>query len=97
MGQRERNQGTTPLAHRICEALELPEEAVRNCSNIEIVSNCCATVEGCKSVMEYDESVIKLNLGKVSVKFCGSGLTIKSLTAQQAMLEGEIISVEFGE
>ena len=95
MGRKDYSRCSTPLAHRICEKLELPEDVVRNCSHIELVSNCCAMVDGCKSVMEYDDTVIKLNLGKNSVKFTGSGLTIKSLSLEQAAIEGNIISMEF--
>lgn len=86
-----------PLAHRICERLELPEDVFRNCSHIELISNCCAMVDGCKSVMEYDDTMIKLNIGKNSVGFIGYGLTIKSLSLEQAMIEGTILSIEFGE
>lgn len=95
MISRERKQYSTPLAHRICEKLELPEDIFRNCSHIELVSSCCAMVDGCKSVMEYDDTIIKLNLGKSSVKFTGYDLTIKSLSLEQAMIEGKIISLEF--
>lgn len=97
MTPRDRRQYNTPFAHRICEKLELPEDVFRNCSHIELVSNCCAMVEGCKSVLEYDDTVIKLNLGKGSVKFTGYDLTIKSLSLEQAMIEGTVISIEFGE
>ena len=97
MQQRDRRQYNMPLAHRICEKLDLPEDVIRNCSHIEIVSNCCAMVDGCKSVMEYDDTVIKLNLGKNSVKFTGCDLTIKSLSLEQAMIEGTILSMEVGE
>ncbi len=85
----------TPLSHRICDKLELTEDICRNCGYIEIVSNCCALVDGCKSVLEYDNSIIKLNLGKNAVCFRGNSLTIKSLAMEQAMVEGFIVSVEF--
>lgn len=54
-------------------------------------------VDGCKSVMEYDDTKIKLNIGKNSVSFLGCNLMIKSLSLEQAMIEGTIISIEFGE
>ena len=97
MMPKDRRQYNSPFAHRICERLELPEDVFRNCSHIELVSNCCAMVDGCKSVMEYDDTVIKLCLGKSSVKFTGYDLTIKSLSLEQAMIEGKIISLEFCE
>ena len=46
MPQKDRRQYNTPLAHRICERLELPEDVLRNCSHIELISNCCAMVDG---------------------------------------------------
>lgn len=88
-------QFRTPLSHRICDKLELPEDICSNCGYIEIVSNTCALIDGCKGILEYDDSTIKLSLGKKSVCFCGSGLSIKSLSMEQAMVEGYIVSMEF--
>ncbi len=88
-------QFRTPLSHRICDKLELPEDICSNCGYIEIVSNTCALIDGCKGVLEYDDSTIKLSLGKKSVCFFGSGLSIKSLSMEQAMVEGYIVSMEF--
>lgn len=86
----------TPLSHRICDKLEIPEDVCRNCSRIELISNCCALVDGCKSVLEYDDSVIKLNLGKNSITFHGSNLEIRSLSLEQAVIDGFIAAVDFG-
>lgn len=88
-------QNRTPLAHRICDMLELDEDVCRNCGYIEIVSNCCALVEGCTGILEYDDTVVKLSIGKKSVCFQGNSLTIKSLSMEQAMVEGFIVNVEF--
>jgi sporulation protein YqfC len=95
MAQKDNQEYKTPLAHRICDRIELPEDVCRNCSRMEITSNCCAVIEGCKSVMEYDDTFIKLNLGKNAVCFSGNGLAIKSLSMEQAVIEGFIVSIEF--
>lgn len=84
-----------PLAHRICDKIDLPEDIYRNCCHIEVTSDCYAIVDGCKGVLEYNSDKIKLNLGKKSVTFCGSCLTIKSLAQEQAAIEGLIVSIEF--
>lgn len=88
-------QSKTPLSHRICDNFELPEDICRNCGYIEIISNCCALVDGCKGILEYDENIIKLSLGKNAVCFTGNNLSIKSLSMEQAMVEGFIVSMEF--
>ena len=85
----------TPLSHRICDKLELDEDICRNCGYIEIVSDCFALVDSCKSVSEYSENLITLSLGKKSVTFEGQNLTISSLSMEQAMVEGIIAKVEF--
>lgn len=96
MARPDYQQFNIPLSHRICEKLELPEDVCRSCGYIEIVSNCCALVDGCKGVSEYSDDKIKLNLGKGSVCFYGNTLSIRSLSMEQAMVEGFIVSVEFG-
>lgn len=88
-------QSKTPLSHRICDNFELPEDICRNCGYIELIPNCCALIDGCKSILEYDDSIIKLSLGKKAVCFTGNNLTIKSLSMEQAMVEGFILSMEF--
>lgn len=84
------------FTHRICERLDITEDICRQCGYVEIVSNTCALVDGCKSVLEYDENLIKLSFGKSSVAFHGTDLSIKSLSLEQAMVEGFIMSVEYG-
>lgn len=88
-------QPNTPLSHRICDKLELPEDVCRKCGYIELISNCCALVEGCKGIGEYDDTVIKLNLEKSTVCFYGNSLSIRSLSMEQAIVEGFIVSIEF--
>ena len=84
-----------PLSHRICDKLELPEDICVGGGYIEIISNTCALIDGCKGILDYDDCTIRLSLGKKSVRFCGNGLSIKSLSMEQAMVEGCIVSMEF--
>ena len=53
------------------------------------------TVEGCKGVLEYDEDMVKLNLGKMILQVRGRDLNIKGLTDDAAVLEGYFLSIEF--
>lgn len=96
MNKSDFQQFSAPFSHRICERLDIADDACRRCGYIEMISNYCALIDGCKSVMEYDDSVVKLNLGKMTVAFRGNSLTIKSLSMEQAMVEGFIALVEFG-
>lgn len=96
MDKTDFQQFGAPFSHRICESLDVTDDVCRSCGYIEMISNYCALIDGCKGIMEYDDSVIKLSLGKMNVAFCGNSLTIKSLSMEQAMVEGFIAVVEFG-
>ncbi|MCD7873299.1 MAG: YabP/YqfC family sporulation protein [Clostridiales bacterium] len=63
--------------------------------HIEIYGNSQCIVDGLKSVVEYSNKKIKLNIGKKSVTFTGDELYIDSFTPQGAVIEGLIISLEF--
>ena len=96
MSKQDFQQFTAPFSHRICEKLEIADDLCSQCGYIEIISNYCALIDGCKGVMEYTDDTVKLSLGKKTVTFCGDNLTIRSLSMEQAMVEGFIVTVEFG-
>ena len=73
--------------HKTDRELQLP--------HIELNSNYGATVEGCKGIVEYDGSVVKINCGNLLVKFCGDNLSIKALSTDRISVNGTIISLEF--
>ncbi|MGL5972138.1 MAG: YabP/YqfC family sporulation protein [Oscillospiraceae bacterium] len=64
-------------------------------SQIELLNNKEAIIEGCKGILEYDENTIRLNLGKMSVKFMGDNLSVKSMSGDNIILQGVITTIEF--
>ena len=79
----------------IGQALELPPGALGKGAHIELSSNREATVDGCRGVMEYEESRIKLNIGTGTVTFSGRSLEITNLLGSQAVIAGFITGLEF--
>ena len=63
--------------------------------HIELNSNRYASVEGCKGVIEYDGSVVRINCGRVIVKFSGDCLSIRALSTDRISVNGTIFSIEF--
>ena len=53
------------------------------------------TVEGCKGILEYDEDIIRLNLGKFILRLTGRDLSLCTLTEDTAVVEGYLLSIEF--
>lgn len=62
---------------------------------IELNSNREAVIEDCRGIIEYYENRIKINLGKGTVTFSGSGLHIGCMSENSALITGNIQTVEF--
>ncbi|MGN1202089.1 MAG: YabP/YqfC family sporulation protein [Eubacterium sp.] len=52
-------------------------------------------VDGLKSIIEYSSDKITLSLGSQIITFFGDDLRINSFTREGAIVEGNIISMEF--
>ncbi len=64
-------------------------------AHIELFSNQRALVERCKGVFEYNDTLIKLNLGGKSGIFIGKNLKISSLEGRNLVITGEIETINF--
>jgi len=81
---------------KLSEELGLPRSVTSGLNYMEMLGNKEAVVDGCKSILDYSDDKIKLNLGNKTICFCGSDLCIKALSCEQAVITGTICSIEFG-
>lgn len=93
-------KGVKSIAERIFgnsseDAGELSVIAGAGLAKIELIGNREISVDGCRGILQYDESVVKLNLGNMILKITGSSLTIPVMAAEQTTVTGNIASVEF--
>jgi len=99
--RRERNRksaGEAPAApaeNKLSELFDIPANALHGIAQIELAGNREAVIDGCRGVLEYDETIVKLATEKMSVQFMGRGLQIKVLTHDSAIVTGFITSIEF--
>ena len=63
--------------------------------NIEIKGNKEAIIEGFRSISEYDENMIKINMHKMAISFFGRNMEIKCLNSDSLVIKGFITSIEF--
>lgn len=96
MKSRKRN-GTRAenIIDSITRNLDLPQDAVSGYAHIEISGNREAIIEGCQGVLEYNDNLIALNTGRLTVRICGCGLTIVSMQNGQAIIKGTITGVDY--
>ena len=63
--------------------------------NIEISDNTLANIEGSKGVLEYSETLIRVNLGLYIVGFHGRRLRLKCISPTALVIEGFFQNIDF--
>ena len=88
-------QPKTSLKEKFSEILELPKEIVLNIPKLTIVGNGDMMLENYKSIIEYDNTRIRVNTGIGVIRITGSGLLIREITSEDIIICGEINGLEF--
>lgn len=91
---RKENRGEK-LMDSISRSLDLPADAVSGYAHIELSGNKEAIIEGCCGVLEYSDSIIALNTGRLTVRVCGCELTIVSMQNGQVIIKGTITGLDY--
>lgn len=63
--------------------------------HIEIFSNKNAIIEGCKSIVDYEENYIKLKIKKGFLILSGTEFLISSFEEESIIIKGNISTIEF--
>jgi len=80
----------------IADTAQIPYQSfVSGMVQIELLSNREAVVEGCRSILSYDDLQIKLAAEKMQIAFYGRELSLKNLNSESVIIEGIIERVEF--
>ncbi len=80
---------------KVAGMLQFPETAILHSAQMEIMGNREVTIDGSQGVLEYNEDCIKVNAGRMVLRFTGRGLTLKCLAGESLAIEGFITSIEF--
>lgn len=79
----------------MAEMLELPKEVILDLPKITMIGSRNAIIENYKGLIEYEDDKIRLNTNAGMVRITGKHLTVKAITSEDILLEGEINSLEF--
>jgi sporulation protein YqfC len=95
---RQKEKSTEPKkssAEKFSEILELPKDAVLDLPKLEMIGNREVLIENYKGILEYSDSVIKINASRFVVTILGRQLEIKSMAQDGIYIAGYISSIEF--
>ena len=85
----------TKLTEAFSRTLELPVNVMEGLPEIELLGNKEAVVEHCQGILEYDDTVVRINTGKMVLKFTGRNLRLKTMTDESVIVEGSFTTIEF--
>ena len=80
---------------KLLTALEIPEEIAAGAVKVTVTGFNTVRIDNYKSLVEYENDVIRINTGDKLVKIAGEKLDILSLTDDTAEISGDITGVEF--
>lgn len=95
--KRHANPRRIPAAvlEKTAQAMEVPPDFTGGMVHVELSGNREAVVEGKCAILEYDDTVIRLHVGKYTLRFTGRGLSMRNLRKDYAIIEGYILSIEY--
>ena len=79
----------------LSKALELPPEYVAGCSKITVTDYHEAEILNYKNIIEYTDSLIRINASEKIIKITGKGLLVDNITDDRVAISGEIFSLLF--
>ena len=80
------------LQSKISSLFELPQEIVMNLPLISIIGRAELCVENYKSVVEYNETTVRINTSSGMFKIEGHQLVLKRLTSESVTITGILTS-----
>lgn len=94
-GKRPGRQPGRKKPFLLVKGLEEPTVSFLPPVRVELLGNRQAVVDGCRGIIEYSDSCIRLSAQGLILKFTGTGLTITAFTESQAIVAGTILGLEY--
>lgn len=81
------------LLERATEALELPSHALAGLPFLELTADKELRVENHKGILAYGEEEIHISGGKMIYKIHGASLELRTMTAVELLITGQITAI----
>lgn len=83
------------LKRNVTEALELPREVILNLPLLSITGREELCIENYKGIVEYNDQIIRVNTSTGMIKIGGKNLFLKQITAENLVITGGLLKIEF--
>ena len=96
MSKRKKETVLATAKDILCEKLDVPMSVVDDLSYMEMLGNKKVVLDGCKGVLDYNDTAVRLLLSNGTILFYGDDLRFNALSNGQAVIAGTIMTIEFG-
>ena len=90
-----RKSAVNKLKINLTSALELPEEIMLNLPLITFTGRTNMSIENYKNIVEYSQKRIRISTTDGVITIDGINLSLKELTKNLIVIDGEISNLEF--
>lgn len=94
-GRKKGKKERYSIADAVSRTLELPVDVLEGLPQLELLGNREAYIEHCLGVLEYNDQIVRLNTGRMILKFTGRRLTLKCLSGDSMTVQGYFTALEF--
>lgn len=91
MGQRKR----IPITHKLADFLDIPLDTMIDWPRMTISGNKNLSIVNHRGVIEYDQTLVRINTRFGELKISGTGLMIVSAVKEEIIVEGKITQLEW--
>lgn len=91
------NKNKSNFKEKLSDVLEIPKELILNVPRITVLGNKQLIIENYKGIIEYEENKIRIKTSEGTIKLSGVKMTIKEITTDDLMVNGEILTIQFSD
>lgn len=87
------NKRSYAVKEKVAEVLDLPKDIVLDAAKIIVVGNNQMQIENHKGIIEFDDTIVRINTGSGIISVIGKRLCIKSIIQEEIIITGEIFTI----
>ena len=83
------------IKEQMTELLSLPKEIILNLPLVTLIGSGEANIENYKNIIEYTETLIRINTTSGILRISGHNMRLKQITAEHITVIGDIVKMEY--
>lgn len=83
------------INHWTAKILDVPPDITMDLPRLTMIGNMRLFIENHRGVLHFTDQLLRLALSKGTLEIRGSGLTIRTIMAEEVLVEGAILELKY--